>query len=72
LIMVALIIAFPGIVSTGGSKEPTVDAEAVMMQLRQEADTEANEAEKTESQGDQVDPVKALMESMKDDPAKKP
>ena len=31
-----------------------------------------DEAEKTEAQGDQVDPVKALMESMKDDPAKKP
>ena len=72
LIMVALIIAFPGIVSTGGSKEPTVDAEAVMMQMRQESDDQATEAEKTENQGDQVDPVKALMESMKDDPAKKP
>jgi TRAP-type mannitol/chloroaromatic compound transport system permease large subunit len=72
LIMVALIIAFPGIVSTGGSKEPTVDAEAVMMQMRQESDDQATEAEKAENQGDQVDPVKALMESMKDDPAKKP
>jgi TRAP-type mannitol/chloroaromatic compound transport system permease large subunit len=72
LIMVALIIAFPGIVSTGGSKEPTVDAEAVMMQMRQESDDQATEAEKTENQGDQVDPIKALMESMKDDPAKKP
>jgi hypothetical protein len=43
-----------------------------MMQMRQEADTEADEADKTEAQGDQVDPIKALMESMKDDPAKKP
>jgi TRAP-type mannitol/chloroaromatic compound transport system permease large subunit len=72
LLMVALIIAFPGIVSTGGSKEPIVDAEAVMMQMRAESDAQATEAEKTENQGDQVDPVKALMESMKDDPAKKP
>jgi len=72
LLMVALIIAFPGIVSTGGSKEPIVDAEAVMMQMRQESDDQATEAEKAENQGDQVDPVKALMESMKDDPAKKP
>ena len=72
LFMVALIIAFPGLVSTGGSKEPIVDAEAVMMQMREEADTDADEAEKTKSQGDPVDPVKALMESMKDDPAKKP
>jgi hypothetical protein len=72
LIMVAMIIAFPGLVSTGGSKEPIVDAEAVMMQMRQEADTEADRADKSDVQGDQVDPVKALMESMKDDPAKKP
>ena len=72
LIMVGLIIAFPGIVSTGGNKGPTVDAEAVMMQMRQESDAQATEAEKTENQGDQVDPIKALMESMKDDPAKKP
>jgi TRAP-type mannitol/chloroaromatic compound transport system permease large subunit len=72
LIMVALIIAFPALVSTGGSKEPIVDAEAVMMQMRQEADTEADRADKSDAQDDQVDPVKALMESMKDDPAKKP
>jgi TRAP-type mannitol/chloroaromatic compound transport system permease large subunit len=72
LIMVAMIIAFPGLVSTGGSKEPIVDAEAVMMQMRQEADTEADRADKSDAPDDQVDPVKALMESMKDDPAKKP
>jgi TRAP-type mannitol/chloroaromatic compound transport system permease large subunit len=72
VIMVGLIIAFPALVSTGGSKEPTVDAEAVMMQMRQESDSQATEAEKTENQGDQVDPVKALMESMKNDPSKKP
>jgi len=71
LLMVAMIIAFPGLVSTGGSKEPVVDAEAVMMQMR-EAAAESTETEKTEAQGDQVDPVKALMESMKDDQGKKP
>jgi hypothetical protein len=49
-----------------------VDAEAVMMQMRQESDSQAAEAEKTENQGEQVVPVKALMESRKDDPAKKP
>jgi hypothetical protein len=49
-----------------------VDAEAVMMQMREDSASQATEAEKTETQGDQVDPVKALMESMKDDPAKKP
>ena len=72
LLMVALIIAFPGIVSTGGSKEPIVDAEAVMMQLREESAAQATEAEKSEAQNEEIDPVKALMESMKDDPAKKP
>jgi TRAP-type mannitol/chloroaromatic compound transport system permease large subunit len=72
LIMVALIIAFPGLVSTGGSKEPIVDAEAVMMQLREESASQALEAEKTETTEEQVDPVKALMESMKDDQGKKP
>jgi GntP family gluconate:H+ symporter len=72
LLMVALIIAFPGIVSTGGSKEPVVDAEAVMMQLREESAAQATEAVKTEGQAEEVDPVKALMESMKDDTAKKP
>lgn len=72
LIMVGLIIAFPGLVSTGGSKEPIVDAEAVMMQLREESASQALEAEKTETTEEQVDPVKALMESMKDDQGKKP
>jgi TRAP-type mannitol/chloroaromatic compound transport system permease large subunit len=72
LIMVALIIAFPGLVSTGGSKEPIVDAEAVMMQLREESASQALEAEKSETKEEQVDPVKALMESMKDDQGKKP
>ena len=72
LIMVALIIAFPGLVSTGGSKEPIVDAEAVMMQMREESASLALDAEKTETTEEQVDPVKALMESMKDDQGKKP
>ncbi len=72
LIMVAMIIAFPGLVSTGGSKEPVVDAEAVMMQMREEsaADAAADAAQK--SQTDEVDPVKALMESMKEEQSKKP
>jgi TRAP-type mannitol/chloroaromatic compound transport system permease large subunit len=72
LIMVAMIIAFPSLVSTGGSKEPVVDAEAVMMQMREEAAAESTGAEKSETQDDQVDPVKAIMESMKDDQGKKP
>jgi TRAP-type mannitol/chloroaromatic compound transport system permease large subunit len=72
VIMVGLIIAFPALVSTGGSKEPTVDAEAVLMQMRADTASDANEAAKTEKEGDQVDPVKALMESMKEEQGKKP
>ena len=72
LIMVALIIAFPGLVSTGGSKEPIVDAEAVMMQMREEsaADAAADGTQKSETE--EVDPVKALLESMKEEQGKKP
>jgi TRAP-type mannitol/chloroaromatic compound transport system permease large subunit len=72
IIMVGLIIAFPGLVSSGLTKEPTVDAEAVLMQMRADTATEDADAAKTETPGQEVDPVKALMESMKDDQGKKP
>jgi TRAP-type mannitol/chloroaromatic compound transport system permease large subunit len=72
VIMVGLIIAFPGLVSSGLTKEPTVDAEAVLMQMRADTATEDADAAKTETPGQEVDPVKALMESMKDDQGKKP
>jgi TRAP-type mannitol/chloroaromatic compound transport system permease large subunit len=72
LIMVALIIAFPGLVSTGGSKEPVVDAEAVMMQMREESAADAAAEATQKSETEEVDPVKALMESMKEEQGKKP
>jgi TRAP-type mannitol/chloroaromatic compound transport system permease large subunit len=72
IIMVALIIAFPGLVSSGQSKEPTVDAEAVLMQMRADTATDAAAEAAQTSDADQVDPVKALMESMKEDQGKKP
>jgi TRAP-type mannitol/chloroaromatic compound transport system permease large subunit len=72
LIMVALIIAFPGLVSTGGSKEPIVDAEAVMMQMREESAADAASDATQKSETEEVDPVKALMESMKEEQGKKP
>ena len=72
VIMVGLIIAFPGFVSSGLSKEPTVDAEAVLMQMRADTATDDADAAKNETPGQEVDPVKALMESMKEDQAKKP
>jgi hypothetical protein len=40
--------------------------------MREEAAAESTGAEKSATQDDQVDPVKALMESMKDDQGKKP
>ena len=72
LLMVALIIAFPGLVSTGGSKEPVVDAEAVMMQMREESAADAASDATQKSENAEVDPVKALMESMKEEQGKKP
>jgi TRAP-type mannitol/chloroaromatic compound transport system permease large subunit len=72
IMMVGLIIAFPGLVSSGLTKEPTVDAEAVLMQMRADTATEDADAAKTETPGQDADPVKALMESMKDDQGKKP
>ena len=72
VVMVGLIIAFPGLVSSGLTKEPTVDAEAVLMQMRADTASEAEDAAKNPVEGEAVDPVKALMESMKDEQAKKP
>jgi hypothetical protein len=72
VIMVSLIIAFPALVSTGGSKEATVDAEAVLMQMRADTASDAADAAKNPGEAEAVDPVKALMESMKEDQGKKP
>jgi TRAP-type mannitol/chloroaromatic compound transport system permease large subunit len=72
VLMVGLIIAFPGLVSSGLTKEPTVDAEAVLMQMRADTASDAEDAAKNPAEGEAVDPVKALMESMKDEQAKKP
>jgi tripartite ATP-independent transporter DctM subunit len=72
VLMVGLIIAFPGLVSSGLTNEPTVDAEAVLMQMRADTASDAADAAKNPVEGDVVDPVKALMESMKEEQAKKP
>ncbi len=77
VLMVGLIIAFPSLVSSGLGKEPTVDAEQVFQQMQTDSqqksdDKAAADAAKPESADEKEDPMKRLMESMKDDQAKKP
>jgi GntP family gluconate:H+ symporter len=81
VLMVALIIAFPGLVSSGLSKEPKLDADKLLQQMEVQprgssvdidkataGSAAASEAgsEKTE------DPMKGLLESMKREQEKKP
>ena len=68
--MVGLIIAFPGLVSSGLSKEPTVDADTVMQQLQ--ADSQQKTEDKASGTDEKEDPMKRMLESMKEDQEKKP
>ena len=83
IIMVGLIIAFPGLVSSGLSKEPTIDADKVFQEMQ--AVPKASRADDAGLQspsggasgaepaaGDKEDPMKGLMEAIKNDQAKKP
>ena len=72
VVMVAMIIAFPGLVSTGASKGATVDADSVLMQMRAESAADEAKEDAKSTDNEEVDPVKALLESMKQDQAKKP
>ncbi len=77
VLMVGMIIAFPSLVSSGLGNEPTVDAEQVFQQMQTDSqqksdDKDATDAAKPESADEKEDPMKRLMESMKDDQAKKP
>ena len=83
IIMVGLIIAFPGLVSTGLSKEPTIDADKVFQQLQIQSGAEANAPgdaaavptpgpEKAPGADAAEDPMKGLLESMKEDAKTKP
>jgi TRAP-type mannitol/chloroaromatic compound transport system permease large subunit len=47
IIMVGLIIAFPGLVSSGLSKGPTVDIDKAFQQMQQESNREANPPDAT-------------------------
>ena len=90
LLMVGLIIAFPALVSSGLTKEPTIDADKVFQEM-QKAPKEAPSVEPSlqspaapasgagaaaataaAAEGAKEDPMKGLMESLKNDQAKKP
>ena len=70
ILMVGLIIAFPGLVSSGLTKDPTVDADTVMQQLQ--ADSQQKSDEKASTTDEKEDPMKRMLESMQDDKDKKP
>ena len=75
IIMVALIIAFPGIVSTGAAQGPTIDADKVFQQMQNQS--APAEIPSGGSSGAPVgeasaDPMKGLMDSIKADQQKKP
>jgi len=77
IVMVGLIIAFPGLVSSGLTKDPTVDADTVMQQLQtdsqQRTDDKAAAEKANEGTADeQEDPMKRMLESMKEEQGKKP
>ena len=79
--MVGLIIAFPGLVSTGSAKEATIDADKVFREMQAaprassklDAGSPAAAASDAEPAAEEKeDPMKGLMESLKNDQAKKP
>jgi TRAP-type mannitol/chloroaromatic compound transport system permease large subunit len=77
VIMVGLIIAFPGLVSSGLTKEPLIDAATVLQQMETDSqqkskDKDADDKAKEGTADEAEDPMKRMLESMKDDQAKKP
>jgi TRAP-type mannitol/chloroaromatic compound transport system permease large subunit len=83
VLMVGLIIAFPGLVSSGLTKEATIDADKVFQQMQNDAKEPKAEPKQDPSAPDagaaapaaddsKDDPMKGLMESIKNDQAKKP
>jgi GntP family gluconate:H+ symporter len=79
IIMVGLIIAFPTLVSSGLTKDVEIDAAKVFQEMQmqpkmssQSPDPNTPNSGNTESgTSDKEDPMKGLMESIKDDQAKK-
>jgi len=77
ILMVGLIITFPTLVSSGLTKDPTVDAETVMQQLQTDSqqktdDKAAAEKANAGTADEKEDPMKRMLESMKDEEIKKP
>ena len=82
VLMVGLIIAFPGLVSSGLGKEELIDADKALMQMQTDENKEKADAAADTANGgtvqadkdadDKEDPMKALLESMKQEQAKKP
>jgi hypothetical protein len=77
IIMVGLIIAFPGIVSTGAAQGPSIDADKVFQQMQSDLkDTPAapgatpDAATPPAGEDAKEDPMKGLMDSVKKDQAK--
>ena len=77
VVMVAMIIAFPGLVSSGAGQEATVDVDKVLMEMQGAKDAEAasdddKAATDDDSADDKEDPMKRMLETMKNDQVKKP
>jgi len=78
IVMVGLIIAFPALVTSGLTKETTLDADKVFQQLqRQPRQSTAPDAGAAASgvpaaSDEKEDPMKGLIESLKKDEQKKP
>jgi TRAP-type mannitol/chloroaromatic compound transport system permease large subunit len=77
VVMVGLIIAFPGLVSSGLTKEPLIDAATVLQQMETDSqqkskDKDAEDKAKEGTAEEAEDPMARMLESMKDDEAKKP
>jgi TRAP-type mannitol/chloroaromatic compound transport system permease large subunit len=81
VVMVGLIIAFPGLVSSGLTKEATIDADKVFREMqaapRASSKIDAGSPAAAASGAapaaeEKEDPMKGLMESLKNDQAKKP
>ncbi len=77
IVMVGLIIAFPGLVSSGLTKDPTVDADTVMQQLQIDSQQRSDDKDATEkanagTSDEKEDPMARMLESMKEEQGKKP
>jgi hypothetical protein len=77
--MVGLIITFPTLVSSGLDKETVIDADKVLMEMQSQPKYSGQSAnDGTPGSGDadntkseKEDPMKSMMESLKEDQAKK-